>query len=68
MGQMTAVFHPIMITRPLPHKSKYSPFQRALRLSNLPAEVRPDHLTHILAHPASHGGLTGAPREPGVSL
>jgi len=50
------------------HRSKYSPFQRALRISKLPPTTRPAHLTHILSHPVSHGGLMGRPRDSGVNM
>lgn len=59
---------PIRISPSPSHHSKYSPFQRALRLSNLPSDVRPDHLTHILSHPACHSEMMGRPRDPGVHL
>ena len=61
-------FDPLQLASTTTRPSRFSPFQCALRLSNLPPNVKPEHLTHILSHPPAHGTLSTRKRDPGVSL
>jgi len=52
----------------VPMTSSWSPFQRVLKLSDLPPSIRPYHLDRILAYPAYLDRLADGSRDPGVSL
>ncbi|ORX40732.1 hypothetical protein BD324DRAFT_17780 [Kockovaella imperatae] len=55
---------------PLPDEKRsiFNPFTLCLRLNNLPAAVKPTHLTHVLSYPPTRHGAMSCKRENGVSL